>query len=483
VSGASLTTEAAREKVSFKIPMHSLHRRDLSLHEVPSVHAAGIVPLMKFLAPFVLLVLFWHSFARAEPRPIPFVENDYPRAVAEAKAARVPLAVVVWAPWCHACRYMETSVFTDRAMVAPAAQYRWAHLNADEPANAAFVARHDVFGFPALLVIDPRDESVVLARSGTATVDQVVRLLADGQAGYATRSNAPADRALAVADRAFGAQRFSEAAKAYKQALDLAPPAWSSRGRVLEALVQAHAEASEEEECATAAVAAIAALPANDANRGPIAFIGLFCAIADPKGPKPAAWRKQRIAALEPALLAAVAQPHVLYDNRMPALALIEARSQAGDAAGADASREAVLATLERIAVSAAPPPTRATAAAVFTFMASPATCTRFLPTLVKLDAETTSDYVPPLALARCLGMLGRHKEALAANTHALARTPPNRTQMTLLRARARLEVQLGDVAAARTSLQRATEIVGKLGTRYESTAKEIAAELAKLPK
>jgi hypothetical protein len=30
---------------------------------------------------------------------VPFIENDYPRALAEARARHVPLFVEAWAPW------------------------------------------------------------------------------------------------------------------------------------------------------------------------------------------------------------------------------------------------------------------------------------------------------------------------------------------------------------------------------------------------
>jgi hypothetical protein len=38
--------------------------------------------------------------AAAEPRPaLPFIENDYARALAEARRKQVPLFVELWAPW------------------------------------------------------------------------------------------------------------------------------------------------------------------------------------------------------------------------------------------------------------------------------------------------------------------------------------------------------------------------------------------------
>jgi hypothetical protein len=36
---------------------------------------------------------------KAEPPRLPFVEGDYERALADAKARNVPLVVDVWAPW------------------------------------------------------------------------------------------------------------------------------------------------------------------------------------------------------------------------------------------------------------------------------------------------------------------------------------------------------------------------------------------------
>jgi len=37
---------------------------------------------------------------RAHPKPVvPFIEDDYARAVDEAKARKVPIFVEAWAPW------------------------------------------------------------------------------------------------------------------------------------------------------------------------------------------------------------------------------------------------------------------------------------------------------------------------------------------------------------------------------------------------
>jgi hypothetical protein len=50
---------------------------------------------MKRLLPIALLALAAVS-ARAD---LPFIENDYKKAVAQAKVKDVPLFVEAWAPW------------------------------------------------------------------------------------------------------------------------------------------------------------------------------------------------------------------------------------------------------------------------------------------------------------------------------------------------------------------------------------------------
>jgi hypothetical protein len=37
--------------------------------------------------------------APAAPRILEFIENDWPRALAEARSRRVPIFVEAWAPW------------------------------------------------------------------------------------------------------------------------------------------------------------------------------------------------------------------------------------------------------------------------------------------------------------------------------------------------------------------------------------------------
>jgi hypothetical protein len=49
------------------------------------------------LVPFVLLAA--STAAPAKSPALPFIENDYEKALAAAKASNRPLFVEVWAPW------------------------------------------------------------------------------------------------------------------------------------------------------------------------------------------------------------------------------------------------------------------------------------------------------------------------------------------------------------------------------------------------
>jgi hypothetical protein len=52
--------------------------------------------MRSFVAAAVLLVPL---VAAADKEALPFIEDDYPRALAEARVRKVPLFVDSWAPW------------------------------------------------------------------------------------------------------------------------------------------------------------------------------------------------------------------------------------------------------------------------------------------------------------------------------------------------------------------------------------------------
>ncbi len=52
------------------------------------------------LAPFLIGLSAAASTPSAAPRKVlPFIEDDYPKALAEARAKKLPLFIEAWAPW------------------------------------------------------------------------------------------------------------------------------------------------------------------------------------------------------------------------------------------------------------------------------------------------------------------------------------------------------------------------------------------------
>ena len=57
--------------------------------------------MRKFASLAALVVAAAPAFAATEPARtvLPFIENDYPRAVSEARAKKLPIFADAWAPW------------------------------------------------------------------------------------------------------------------------------------------------------------------------------------------------------------------------------------------------------------------------------------------------------------------------------------------------------------------------------------------------
>ena len=71
--------------------IHFQHSHSVSLR-IPRMRSLR----PQFLAPVALLLFFVTSDARAS---LPFVEDDYARALEQARARNVPIFLEAWAPW------------------------------------------------------------------------------------------------------------------------------------------------------------------------------------------------------------------------------------------------------------------------------------------------------------------------------------------------------------------------------------------------
>ena len=387
--------------------------------------------------------------SKPSPREaLPFIEDDYARAVSEATRNKVPIFVDAWAPWCHTCRFMRAYVFTDASLKKQAKRFVWLSIDTEKEKNAAFLAKYPIGVWPTLMVVDPARQEAVLRWPGSVNAAQLVRLLDDGE--RAAHGNGAAGLGeLAAADRLNAQGKKKEAAAAYRALLPRLPA--DKRPRAIESLLGALMMAHESDACAKAGVELVPPLP-----RGPsfanAAGLALGCA-ADLKGDG----RKHALATLEPLGDEALGLPGLLADDRSGLYeTLVELHDEAGDAAGKKALAGRWLAFLEAEAARAPAPeqraafdPHRVNAALA---LGEPL---RVEKALMQSERDLPADYNPAARLAIIYRAAGRNDDALAAVDRALGKVYGPRA-LRLYDLKADLQLKKGDRSGAHKTLEQA---------------------------
>lgn len=172
---------------------------------------------------------------------MPWIHDDLASALACAKARKVPVVIDLWAPWCHTCLSMQTTVFTDPSLKGEVDRFVFAALDTDKAVNADAVAKYPPSAWPTFYVVG-EDRSTgatdaVLARFvGAASLAQFKAFLDAGvkaQAGGA----AGADAHLLGAERAVAVKDLATAEQELTAALAQAPAEWLRRPDALTSLV------------------------------------------------------------------------------------------------------------------------------------------------------------------------------------------------------------------------------------------------------
>jgi len=451
------------------------------------------------ILPVLALALLAGSPARAttsaapvaKPMVLPFIEDDYGRALAEARARKVPLVVEVWAPWCHTCRSMRAYVFTDPALVSQSRRFVWLALDTEKPGNAPFRKQLGILALPSIFILDPADERIALRWIGGATVPQLTRLLDDGRDAVAMGATGtggrgaetPADAALAKADAAYGRADYAAAATAYREALSKAPAGWPRYGRVVESTLFALQQTDANEQGAQLALDAYPRVP-----RGPstanIAASGLDCALQLPADHP---HRAEYVAALERIARTVVEDrgiPMAADDRSGVYISLHDARDDAHDSTGMHANDEAWAEFLEGEAARAATPDARAVfdphRLSAYLELGQPE---RAVPMLTASERDLPNDYNPPQRLATAYKAMKRWDEALAASDRAMAKAYGPR-KLLLYQTRADIYLGRGDAAAARRTLADAVAFAEALptGQRSESTIASLKKKADAIP-
>jgi thiol-disulfide isomerase/thioredoxin len=383
---------------------------------------------------------------------LPFVSDDYPQALASARARRLPLVVDVWAPWCPACRFMRTTVLTDPRLAHLGSQFVWLEVDTEEPANFDFVEKFPIEAWPTFYVIDPATEQVVLRWMGTATAEELEKLLGRAQRIMRREKSDRAGAAMARGTALAAARRYAEAADAFGDALDLAGPKWEGRAAAADALLQALSMGDDHALCADMARGVLRTLPPGPATAR-VAAAGLACASAL----EPAEARVDALTLLEPVARAALTYPGVLTADRSGLFeALLGARQASRDEAGARRVAGQWLDWIEAQSARAATPMARsALDGDRLTAALALGDVPRVIPALEASARALTDEYFARSYLARAYLEVGRAEEAVAAaQAAAVLVEGPRKVNVLLLEARG-LRAS-GDVPAARAAVEEA---------------------------
>jgi len=380
------------------------------------------------------------SAAAAADDSIRFIDDDYTRALSEARVRGVPLFVDAWAAWCHTCLSMRAFVFGDPRLRPLSRRFVWLSIDTERADNAALVTRLGVSVLPTLFVVDPRDERVALAWPGALTAQELAAMLERAAGGAGPEGPLAVDASVARASRD---GRFAECAATAAREAPRMPP-----GTALADVLRS----------------------------------GIECAGRLRDDPS-ARRRLADLAALGERVASDPAQP-ILADDRSDLFDYVIGayRSLARDD---DAGRLALgwAAFLEDQAARAPTAQARAVFDAhrllAYVAIGEPQ---RAVPMLEQSERDFPADYNPPARLGAAYLALRRYDDALAACDRALDRAygPRKLRVWSLL---ADVLVAKGDVAGARAALRAAIEFARgvPLTGRYPEQLEVLRKRLAEL--
>ena len=389
-------------------------------------------------------------------RSIRFIEDDYARALAEARAQHLPLFVDAWAPWCHTCMSLRNFVFSDPALKPLAGRFVWASIDTEREENADAVTKLGVHALPTLYVVDAERDAPILAWPGSLTATELVSLLEGSSSAGGGDATGATAVALVRAHRAGAEGKPREAIASYRAALASAPENWARRGEAVDGLVTELADDGELAECVEVGAREAPKMPAGT-TIADVLRAAIGCAEGLPAG-DPARARLGELASLGQRVATDEAQT-ILADDRSDLYDyVIGALRQLGDTEGASRAARSWVAFLEQQAARARTPAARAVfdshRTLAYIALGQPQLA---IPMLDQSERDFPSDYNPPARLATVYLAMKRTDDALAAVKRALERAyGPRKLRIWSLEADI-LEAK-GDRAGAREALRAALD-------------------------
>ena len=309
-----------------------------------------------------------------------------------------------------------------------AGQFVWLELSYDEEGNRAFMAKYGANATPTFFVIDSKDEHVTAMQTGAMSFPELTQFL---DRGAASNRQSPADIALTRGDTLLSQQPV-DAAKAYQEALRLAPVTWPQRELAEASLVQALQDSRQWQQCAETS-ASDAAPMKRDVIFVRTVVAGMWCvASADP-----ASWTEAALRKLQPLAEEALTFPTTVRDHRdaiYRTLMFISVNRQDNASAAkwgnrwlaeldaikplSDDERSALdIARVENVQVYGDPK--------------------RILPALKESERAMPHNYIASLRLAQTETAAEHYNEAIAACDRGLARGPGANGRTWLLQIKA----------------------------------------------
>ncbi|HWL88362.1 MAG TPA: thioredoxin family protein [Polyangiaceae bacterium] len=429
------------------------------------------------------------SATKATHASLPFIEDDYGRALAEAKAKNKLLFVDGWATWCHSCLSLKSYVLTAPEMRAEADKFVWLSLDSEKEKNAPYYEKFGLEALPTLWVIDPRTEQIAWKLVGTVTAPELVTALD----ALTNKGAGDADGLFAEASRVDMRKDPAAAARLLEKVLATAPRSWPRRAEAVSAYVSALASTKQFERAAEIATREGEALPMSS-YRVNIAVVGAGCAAEQSPGSTARGYLASLIKDLTAIVHLPVSAPAenghpatmapILADDRSGAfdqlISALKTENQK-DAAKQMAGEWAKF--LEGEARRAPDARGRAVFDAhrmlAYNELGDPA---RAIPMFLETERDFSDDYNPSARLGRVYFDLKRYDEALGAISRAIGKAYGPR-KLRLYQLKADIAAAKKDPAEERKALDDALAYANTVSLResYEKVRAQLAERRAKL--
>jgi len=386
------------------------------------------------MLPALLLVAAAHG-------SLNFIEDDYAKARATARAEHKPLFVDFWATWCHTCLSMQRFVLSDAGMKPVADAVVWSSVETERERNKGVVEKYPLDAWPTFLVVDPESETVLGRFLGAGTVQDLRSFVHDAALAYAAKGKPPdaATAAQREGDAARNRGDLKATAEAYARSVRLSKPSDPRRPERLNLEMMALRRQKDFRACVQEGLREARNTP-DSALGADFQSMAFGCAEELPKDDADARKMMELAAARTKEIVSRKDAP-LAADDRSDALANL---SEMLDVTGKHAEAVAVMRERARVLEKAAAAAPDATMAATFDahrtdtylYLKEPQKAEQLL---VQREKEIADDYNPPARLANVYLQEKKLPEAEAAVDRALAKMDRGQRRVGILGLKAKI--------------------------------------------